>query len=172
MSKNKTGAQVPQQDKVTETAREIARVEPRVDDDFVSVGSDVEGWWRPEIGVPLTGRVIGRFERSDNGHGYFVLELCAPICAMSKNEKIDLDVGARIGVGERKSLEELVKYEDCVVRLTPHDKIRTKNGNIFWLIKTEVKKADKARAAVRERVVSRTAAAVGGASELTDDLPF
>lgn len=106
--------------------------------------TDARGWWRPEPGVPIMGRLIGRFTMS-NGRAFYQVKIAAEvenvsiIVGRSNDAKVETaEPGDIVNFDERKAIESLRPYAESDgiydVWLMPGEKITLPNSNTFWPI--------------------------------------
>lgn len=118
---------------------------PAIPDGFERIDQpDIEGWWKPEKGDTIQGRIIGNTVLSGvNGspRDTLLIQLIAPAKAIVDNEPSTLEKGQVIGVSVRHKLKPLMHYVDSksyvFIRATHKQKLS--GGRTLWDFEIGVK---------------------------------
>ena len=129
-------------------AKADANTEP--DGDWDDLGErPIDGWYRPEVGLVVTGKVVGRTKmQQDNGERHVILiELTQPAKAVveggtRKDPNFrELQPGEVIAVGLRHRIRDLIMCvkNNCMVWFRALEEKEIKNGRTVWEFKLKVK---------------------------------
>ena len=110
--------------------------------------AELDGWWKPDVRVPLVGVLKSRFEvydqEKDEKRPVLVAEVRSRIVGENNQEPVTLEPGKHIGIGYRHNIRELFNYQDGTeFRILPLEKRNIGKGRTLWSFELRVKAGSK-----------------------------
>lgn len=111
--------------------------------------SEANGWWKPEVGSVVCGRLLGRFSMK-NGRNYYQVRLGEDSLGVKivtgrgeKSELINAKVGMVVNFDERSGLKGLHPYTASDgtfdVWILAKELVPIEGGNTWWRFKVQYK---------------------------------